>query len=86
MATHGAAPVLGLVGATSAVGRVALSCLPLFRHDWSEIRLCAGDGDVGSTHVVAGEELTVRPLDEAFFDGIDVALFDRTGRLVARAG
>ena len=76
MATHGAAPVLGLVGATSAVGRVALSCLPLFRHDWSEIRLCAGDGDVGSTHVVAGEELTVRPLDEAFFDGIDVALFD----------
>lgn len=76
MATHGAAPVLGVVGATGAVGRVVLTCLPLFRHDWSEVRLCAEDADVGATHVVSGEELTVRPLDEEFFDGVDVALFD----------
>lgn len=76
MATHRAAPVLGLVGATGAVGRVALSCLPMFRHDWSEVRLCAEAADVGATQVVAGEELIVRPLDEAFFDGLDVALFD----------
>jgi aspartate-semialdehyde dehydrogenase len=76
MATHGDSPVLGVVGATGAVGRVVLTCLPLFRHDWSEVRLCAEDADVGATHVVSGEELTVRPLDEEFFDGIDVALFD----------
>ena len=76
MATQGAAPVLGLVGATGAVGRVVLSCLPLYRHDWAEVRLCAEDSDVGSTHVVAGEELTVQPLSEEFFEDVDVALFD----------
>ncbi|MCA1780756.1 MAG: aspartate-semialdehyde dehydrogenase [Dermatophilaceae bacterium] len=76
MATDRSAPVLGVVGATGAVGKVALSCLPLFRHDWSEVRLAAEASDVGETRLVAGEELTVRPLDEAFFDGVDVALFD----------
>jgi aspartate-semialdehyde dehydrogenase len=76
MATQGAAPVLGIVGATGAVGRVVMSCLPLFRHDWSEVRLCAEDSDVGAIVVVAGEELTVQPLAEDFFDGLDVALFD----------
>ena len=35
MATQGAAPVLALVGATGAVGRVVLACLPLYRQDWS---------------------------------------------------
>jgi aspartate-semialdehyde dehydrogenase len=76
MAAGAAAPVLGILGATGAVGRVALSCLPMFRHDWSEVRLSAETRDVGSTRVVAGEELTVQPLDKAFFEGLDVALFD----------
>jgi aspartate-semialdehyde dehydrogenase len=83
MATHGTL-VLGVVGATGAVGRVVLSCLPLFRDDWAEVHLCAEAGDVGATRLVAGEELTIRPLDEEFFDGVDVALFDLPPSLTPR--
>ena len=73
---NAAGPVLAVVGATGAVGKVILSVLPLYRYQWSEVRLCAEDADVGRTFLVAGEELTVRPLDEDFFVGVDVALFD----------
>lgn len=83
MASHQAAPVLGLVGATGAVGQVVLSCLPMFRHEWSQVRICAESADVGATRVVAGEELTIEPLDEAFFDGLDVALFDLPAPITA---
>ncbi|HHU10845.1 MAG TPA: aspartate-semialdehyde dehydrogenase [Intrasporangiaceae bacterium] len=69
-------PVLGVVGATGAVGRVILSVLPMYRHEWSEVRLAAAADDVGTTVTVAGEDLTIQPLDEAFFDGVDVALVD----------
>src|SRR5690606_39209962 len=71
-----AGPVLAVVGATGAAGKVILSILPLYRYHWSEVRLCAEESDVGQTFRVAGEELTVRTLDEEFFDGVDVALFD----------
>ena len=69
-------PVLAVVGATGAVGKVILSVLPMYRYEWSEVRLAAEESDVGRTFQVAGEELTIRPVDEAFFDGVDVALFD----------
>lgn len=73
---RGQGPVLGVAGATGAVGQVIQACLPMFRHLWSEVRLCAEEADVGRILPVAGEDLVVRPLDEAFFDGVDVALID----------
>ena len=74
MANREGGPVLAVVGATGAVGQVIQSCLPMFRHHWGEVRLCAEDADVGTVLTVAGEDLVVRPLDESFFDGVDVAL------------
>lgn len=76
MGSPSSRPVLGVVGATGAVGRVIRSCLPMFRHLWGEVRLCAEESHVGRTVSVAVEKLTVQPLTEEFFDGIDVALVD----------
>lgn len=73
---NAARPVLAVVGATGAVGKVILSVLPLYRYQWSEVRLGAGGSDIGRKVQVAGEELTIRRLEEDFFDGVDVALFD----------
>ena len=72
---HGG-PVLGVAGATGAVGQVIRSCLPMFRHEWSEVRLAAGAADVGTVVQVAGQDLVIQPLDEAFFSGMDVVLVD----------
>lgn len=69
-------PVLGVAGATGAVGQVIRSCLPMFRHEWSEVRLAAGAADVGTVVQVAGQDLVIQPLDEAFFSGMDVVLVD----------
>lgn len=76
MGSPSSRPVLGVVGATGAVGRVIRSCLPMFRHHWAEVRLSAEDSEVGTTVTVAGEDLVVQQLNEEFFDGMDVALFD----------
>ncbi|MDO5501620.1 MAG: aspartate-semialdehyde dehydrogenase [Actinomycetia bacterium] len=76
MASPKRLPVLGVVGATGAVGRVIMSCLPLFRDQWSQVRICAEEADVGTVVKAAGEDLSVQALDEDFFVGMDVALFD----------
>ena len=69
-------PVLGVVGATGAVGRVVVQVLAMRAHHWSRVRLAAGHEDVGSTVAMGGEEVVVEPLTEEFFDDLDVAIFD----------
>jgi aspartate-semialdehyde dehydrogenase len=72
----GTLPVLGIVGATGAVGRVVLDVLPTRSAHWSRVRLAAGAEDVGTTAKVGGEKVVVEALTPEFFDGIDVAIFD----------
>ncbi len=69
-------PVLGIVGGTGAVGGVVLQVLPMRRQHWGELRLAAGDEDVGKVLRVGDEEVTVEAVTPEFFDGIDVAIFD----------
>jgi aspartate-semialdehyde dehydrogenase len=69
-------PVLGVVGATGAVGRVVVQVLAMRLHHWSSVRLAAGEEDVGSTVALGGTEVLVEPLAEEFFDGLDVVIFD----------
>ena len=69
-------PTLGIVGVTGAVGRVVLDVLPMRDPHWGRIRLAAGEEDVGSVCRVNGEDVVVEALEPAFFDGIDVAIFD----------
>ncbi len=69
-------PTLAVVGATGAVGTVMCELLSSRKNVWGEIRLVASARSAGRTIVVRGEELTVRPLSEDVFDGVDVAMFD----------
>ncbi|NHA67899.1 aspartate-semialdehyde dehydrogenase [Phycicoccus flavus] len=72
----GRRPTLGVVGATGAVGRVVLQVLPMRRQHWGAVRVAAGAEDVGSTVRVGDEHLTVEAVDAAFFDDLDIAIFD----------
>ena len=71
-----ARPTLGIVGGTGAVGRVVLQVLPMRRHHWGEVRVAAGEEDVGSTVLVGDEEVLVQAVSPEFFDGLDIAVFD----------
>jgi aspartate-semialdehyde dehydrogenase len=77
-------PTLAVVGATGAVGGVLCELLSARKNVWGEIRLIASSRSVGRTIVVRGDELTVRPLDEAAFDGVDVAMFDVPDEVAAQ--
>lgn len=72
----GGLPTLAVVGATGAVGSVMCELLSARKNVWGEIRLAASPRSAGKTIVVRGEELTVMPLADAVFDGVDVAMFD----------
>lgn len=69
-------PVLAVVGATGAVGRVVLDVLPTRPDYWGGLRLAAADEDVGTVLKVGRSSYAVESLTEDFFDAIDIALFD----------
>lgn len=79
----GRRPVLGVVGATGAVGRVVLEVLPLRDDTWGAVRLAAGSEDVGKVCRVGAAEIPVEPLTDEFFEAIDVAIFDLPPRIAA---
>ncbi|MEV6008212.1 aspartate-semialdehyde dehydrogenase [Streptomyces sp. NPDC051976] len=74
--TAGPRPSLAVVGATGAVGTVMRELLSTRQDVWGEIRLIASARSAGRLLPVRGVETEVVALDEAAFDGIDVALFD----------
>lgn len=69
-------PTLAVVGATGAVGRVALDVLGIRPDVWGEVRLCASPDDAGQVVETRGERIEVQRLSAEFFDGVDVAIFD----------
>ncbi len=69
-------PTLGIVGATGAVGSVVLDVLPTRDSHWDDVRLAAGDEDVGTVRRIGGVDVEVEALTPEFFEGIDVAIFD----------
>ncbi|AEW95305.1 MULTISPECIES: aspartate-semialdehyde dehydrogenase [Streptomycetaceae] len=77
-------PTLAVVGATGAVGAVMLGLLSSRQDVWGEIRLIASPRSAGRKLVVRGEEVEVVALDEAAFDGVDVAMFDVPDEVSAR--
>ncbi|MFF7157942.1 aspartate-semialdehyde dehydrogenase [Streptomyces sp. NPDC008139] len=77
-------PSLAVVGATGAVGTVVRELLSTRRDVWGEIRLVASARSAGRLLPVRGTEAQVVALDEAAFDGIDVALFDVPDEVAAR--
>lgn len=67
--------VVAIVGATGAVGHEMLTVLEERNYPLGDLRLIASPRSAGTTMKFRGREHPVRPLDDASFKGVDVALF-----------
>ncbi|KAA2215232.1 aspartate-semialdehyde dehydrogenase [Pseudoroseomonas oryzae] len=72
MASH---PVVAIVGATGAVGVELLHCLERRNFPLSRLKLLASARSAGKTMRFKGQDLTIEALEEASFEGVDLALF-----------
>lgn len=70
---------LAIVGATGAVGIEMLRVLERRNFPAASLRLLASSRSAGKTLEFRGEEITVEPLGENSFAGIDIALFSAGG-------
>ncbi|AKU18167.1 aspartate-semialdehyde dehydrogenase [Luteipulveratus mongoliensis] len=68
-------PTLAIIGATGAVGSVALKMLSTREDIWGDVRIVGSDKEIGQTRTARGEEVTIEPLSEQLFADVDVALF-----------
>jgi aspartate-semialdehyde dehydrogenase len=69
-------PVLGIVGATGAVGTVMRDVVSTRADVWGEVRLIASARSAGRMLPVRGAEVEVQELAPDVFDGMDLAMFD----------
>ena len=70
---------LAIVGATGAVGIEMLRVLERRNFPVASLRLLASPRSAGKKLTFRGQELTVEPLAEKSFEGIDIALFSAGG-------
>ena len=82
MSTNGI--VVAVVGATGAVGEEMLNVLQERRFPVSEIRPLASERSAGQSIEWQGEDVTVQTLNDASFQGVDLALFS-AGASVSKA-
>lgn len=67
-------PVLAVVGATGVVGQTLLSMLPTRPDVWGEVRLLASGHSHGVTVRALGQDVEVREIESAAFEGVDVCI------------
>jgi aspartate-semialdehyde dehydrogenase len=72
---HRSPPVVGIVGATGAVGRELLGVLERRRFPLADLRLFASPRSAGAALPFAGSKVVVEALSEHNLRGIDLALF-----------
>ncbi|HET9898542.1 MAG TPA: aspartate-semialdehyde dehydrogenase [Streptosporangiaceae bacterium] len=72
----GERPVLALVGASGAVGKVMREVVSARPGIWGEVRLVASARSAGKLLPVLGEQVKVVELAAGVFDGVDIAMFD----------
>ena len=68
-------PVVGIVGATGAVGVELIECLEKRKFPLKQLRLFASARSAGKTMPFRGQQLKVEELTEASFAGVDIGLF-----------
>ncbi|MBV8853483.1 MAG: aspartate-semialdehyde dehydrogenase, partial [Sinobacteraceae bacterium] len=73
------APVVGIVGATGAVGVELIGCLERRNFPLSRLRLFASARSAGRTLPFRGSDLPVEELTEPALEGIDIGLFSAGG-------
>ena len=71
-------PRVAIVGATGAVGRVALQILEERRFPLASLRVCASPRSVGKTLRFRGEDLVVEEANAALFAACDLAFVSAT--------
>ena len=76
-------PVVGIVGATGAVGAELLLCLEQRKFPLSRLRLFASARSAGRRLLFRGEGVPVEELNETALAGVDIALFS-AGSAVSR--
>jgi aspartate-semialdehyde dehydrogenase len=76
-------PIVGIVGATGAVGAELIACLETRAFPLGRLRLFASDRSAGRRLLFRGEGIAVEQLNEDSFPGIDIALFS-AGSAVSR--
>lgn len=76
--------VVAIAGATGLVGSEMLSVLDERKFPYREIRLLASQDSVGEVYKTAVGEAEVALLDDASFQGVDIALFATSAELSAR--
>jgi aspartate-semialdehyde dehydrogenase len=72
---HRSPPVVGIVGATGAVGRELLGVLERRRFPFADLRLFASPRSAGAALPFAGSKVAVEALSEHSLRDIDLALF-----------
>ncbi|MDP1615754.1 aspartate-semialdehyde dehydrogenase [Phenylobacterium sp.] len=77
---------VAIVGATGAVGAELIACLERRAFPVGELRLLASPRSAGRTLTFQGAPVTVQALDEASFEGVDVAFFSAGASLSRRYG
>ena len=78
--------VVAVVGAKGAVGREMIGVLEERNFPVGQIRLMASARSAGSVVEACGAEVTVEDLEEASFEGVDVALFSAGGSVSKAQG
>ena len=72
-------PVVGIVGATGAVGQEMMSVLEKRQFPVSRLRLFASSRSAGREFDFRGEKVVVEELKSGVFEGVDYALFSAGG-------
>ncbi len=68
-------PTIAIVGATGAVGQVLLDLLKKRSFPLRALKLLASEKSAGKTLAFGSELLTVEPLTESSFEGVDLVFF-----------
>jgi len=75
---------VAIVGATGAVGAELIGCLERRDFPVRELRLLASPRSAGKVLSFRGAPVTVQALDEASFEGVDLAFFSAGATLSRR--
>ena len=74
-------PIIAIAGATGVVGQEMLAVIEQLKVPFKEIRLLASKDSVGEVYKVGSDEVAVEVLDQAAFQGVDIALFATSAEL-----
>jgi aspartate-semialdehyde dehydrogenase len=74
-------PIIAIAGATGVVGQEMLAVIEQLKVPFKEVRLLASKDSAGELYKVGSDEVAVEVLDEASFQGVNIAFFATSAEL-----